>query len=172
MAVINSIPTSTGVGILESELKSQVSKFALVGSAIAENAELDTKLDTASCSYADIEANIFYTEEISRSYYDANGVLSFEVFIPHAEDFREYLYAIALITDNDEVVVVSVFGSKFQPIAGFGMVVTIKTPINGEAGEVVFKSGNWVLESEFEQYKLEHGARLHQVVVNLGNAIL
>ena len=153
MPFINAIPTVTGLSILSGELKDKVTKFCLVGSAEIENIELENMLNSSSCSYVDIENHIFYNEEISRSFYDSSGVLSFEAYIPHALDFQDYLYAICLLTDDNQVVVVSSLGSRFQPIAGFGMPIVIATPISGVAGEIVFKDGNHVLDSEFEEFK-------------------
>lgn len=172
MSVLNSIPTEQGISILESELKSKVTKFVLVGSARNDNVTLEDLLNSSNVTYQDIENNIFYLNDLSKSYYDSVGKLSFEVYIPHADDFRDYLYAICLLTEDNELVVASSLGAKFQPVKGFGMTVTIAVPISGSAGEVVFKNSNFVLDTELEKYKEESGASLLQVVVNLGNSIL
>ncbi len=88
-----------------------------------------------------------YSAEIETSYYDDNGVLTFVIELPVAENFNRYLYAVQ-ITDTSEQVVITAPTPKIALATGVGGMLTLKAAVTGEAGEVIFKASDYITESE------------------------
>ncbi len=135
METITAVATSYGLDVLYSELKSQATKYALLG---ASTHDLD-----------DSDASKFYEATIETSYFDDNGVLTFIVNLPTDKDFEKYLYSI-VITDASGQIIIKSPTPKVALAIGIGGMVTIKAAVTGEAGEIVFKAHDYITESELE----------------------
>lgn len=135
MSALQAIPTEHGIDILNSELKSTVTKYQLIG-AVTHDADSDS-------------LHPFHNDKIETSFYDGNGVLTFIVNLPIDTHFSEYLYKINVL-DNDDKVVIECDTPKVALAKGIGGIVTLKAAISGQAGDVVFKHGEYVTEAEVD----------------------
>ncbi len=133
MSALQAIPTQHGIDVLNSELKNTVTKYRLIGSLThdAPNESLYS----------------FYENTIETSYYDDNGVLTFILNLPIEQHFDEYLHQIHVLDSNDQSVI-ECSTPKVALAKGIGGMVTLKASISGEAGEVIFKHGEFVTETE------------------------
>ncbi|MFA0155413.1 hypothetical protein [Vibrio sp. 10N.261.46.A3] len=136
MSALQAIPTQHGLDILNSELKSTVTKYQCMG-ALTHDAPSESQYS-------------FYENTIETSYYDDNGVLTFILNLPIEMHFNEYLYQIKVLDDNDQAVVIC-DTPKIGLAQGIGGMVTLKVAITGSAGEVVFKSSDYVTETELRE---------------------
>ena len=94
MANLTAVPTNQGIGILNTELRNQVTKFVLIGATNYTNATLDAILtDTEVVTYADIQGYVFYHGVVETAYFDDEGVLTFELLLPLEEDLQKYTFA-------------------------------------------------------------------------------
>ena len=109
MDALTAIATDHGLDVLNSALKNTATQYQLIG-AEAHNATGD-------------QLAAFYSAEIEISYYDSNGVLTFIIELPVAEDFNRYLYAIQ-ITDTNGDVVIHTPTPKMVLAAGIGGMLT------------------------------------------------
>ncbi|WP_180980569.1 hypothetical protein [Vibrio diazotrophicus] len=139
MSTLQAIPTDYGIGILNSELKETVTKYQLIGART-----YDASSD---------QLYSFYSNAIETSYYDENGVLTFVLNLPIETHFDEYLYKIYVV-DNTDQVVIECETPKIALAKGIGGMVTLKVAITGESGEVIFKNGDFVTESELTEVHL------------------
>jgi len=90
------------------------------------------------------EANIF------TAFYDENKVLTALFDIPLGVNLTTSAYYINVVA-NGQIIAT---GSLTAPIAfveGVGGIQTLKFPIAGEAGEIIFKNNNFISEVEFEE---------------------
>lgn len=133
MDAITAIATDHGLDVLNSALKNTATQYQLIG-AEAHDA-------------TDDQLAVFYSAEIETSYYDDNGVLTFVIELPVAEDFNRYLYAVQ-VTDTSDQVVISAPTPKIALATGVGGMLTLKAAVTGEAGEVIFKASDYITESE------------------------
>lgn len=133
MDAITAIATDHGLDVLNSALKNTATQYQLIG-AKAHDA-------------TDDQLAVFYSAEIETSYYDDNGVLTFIIELPVAEDFGRYLYAVQVV-DAVGQVVISASTPKIALASGIGGMLTLKAAISGEAGEVIFKASDYVTNSE------------------------
>ncbi|WP_418114383.1 hypothetical protein RJD40_18870 [Vibrio scophthalmi] len=139
MSALQAIPTPHGIDILNSELKSTVTQYQLVG-ALTHDAASDTLYD-------------FHTATIETSYYDEYGVLTFILNLPIETHFNEYLHRIDVLDSNNQAVILCET-PKIALAKGIGGMVTLKAPISGQAGDVVFKHGEYVTEAELKEIYL------------------
>ena len=133
MDAITAVATAHGLDVLNSALKTTATQYQLVG-AVSHDAPDD-------------QLSVFHTEEIETSYYDDNGVLTFIIELPVAENFERYMYAIQ-VTDTDGAVVINAPTPKVALATGIGGTVTIKAAVTGDAGEVVFKASDYITQTE------------------------
>ena len=133
MSTLQAIPTEYGIDILNSELKDTVTKYQLIGAL------------TLDANSEDLSS--FYSSMIETSYYDENGVLTFVMNLPIETHFNEYLYKINVLDDANQVVI-ECDTPKIALAKGIGGIVTLKAAVTGESGEVIFKNGDFVTESE------------------------
>ena len=133
MSTLQAIPTEYGIDILNSELKDTVTKYQLIGAL------------TLDANSEDLSS--FYSSVIETSYYDENGVLTFVMNLPIETHFNEYLYKINVLDDANQVVI-ECDTPKIALAKGIGGIVTLKAAVTGESGEVIFKNGDFVTESE------------------------
>ncbi|WP_196773768.1 hypothetical protein [Vibrio fluvialis] len=139
MSTLQAIPTQYGIDILNSELKSTVTRYQLVGALIhdAPSESLYT----------------FHEDTIETSYYDENGVLTFIINLPIEQHFDEYLHRIDVLDANDQTVI-ECETPKIALPKGIGGIVTLKAAITGEPGDVVFKHGEYMTETELVEVHL------------------
>lgn len=135
MSALQAIPTEHGIDILNSELKSTVTKYQLIG-AVTHDADSDN-------------LHPFHNDQIETSFYDENGVLTFIVNLPIDTHFNEYLYKINVL-DSDDKIVIECDTPKVALAKGIGGIVTLKAAISGQAGDVVFKHGEYLTEAELD----------------------
>ncbi len=128
---LQAIPTDHGLDVLTSDLKDTVTTYTLVGALTPTATVLSS----------------FYSATVETSYYDENGVLTFILNLPIETHFDEYLHQINILDADGETVIECVTPKVALP-KGIGGMVTLKAAITGEAGEVVFKSSEFVTETE------------------------
>ena len=138
MSALQATPTPHGISILNSELRTTVTQYRLIGSI-----EQDATSDLWQS---------FYENTIETSYYDDNGVLTFVLDLPVEQHFEEYLHQIHVLDSNNQPVIKCSTPKVALP-KGIGGMVTIKAALSGQAGEIIFKHSEFVTETEFnEQY--------------------
>lgn len=136
MSALQAVPTEHGIDILNSELKQTVTKYQLIG-ALTHDAESG-------------DLSSFHTGQIESSYFDENGVLTFILNLPIDIHFDEYLHRINVLDDNNQIVI-ECSTPKIALAKGIGGMVTLKAAISGQAGDVIFKQGEYVTETEFNE---------------------
>ncbi|ODS09762.1 hypothetical protein [Vibrio scophthalmi] len=151
MSALQAIPTPHGIDILNSELKNTVTKYQLVGALTHDAA--------AEALYT------FHTATIETSYYDDNGVLTFILNLPIETHFDEYLHRIDVL-DSQNQAVIECPTPKIALAKGIGGMVTLKAAIKGQAGDVVFKHGEFVTETELQEIYIPP---LIQIIEDLKN---
>ncbi|EKO3979883.1 hypothetical protein FNJ21_003531 [Vibrio fluvialis] len=139
MSTLQAIPTQHGIDILNSELSDTVTQYRLVGELTHD--ALNESL------YA------FHEDTIETSYYDENGVLTFIINLPIEQHFDEYLHRIDVLDANDQTVI-ECETPKIALPKGIGGMVTLKAAITGERGDVVFKHGEYMTETELVEVHL------------------
>ncbi|EKO3376810.1 hypothetical protein ONZ70_001979 [Vibrio fluvialis] len=139
MSTLQAIPTQHGIDILNSELSDTVTQYRLVGELTHD--ALNESL------YA------FHEDTIETSYYDENGVLTFIINLPIEQHFDEYLHRIDVLDANDQTVI-ECETPKIALPKGIGGMVTLKAAITGEPGDVVFKHGEYMTETELVEVHL------------------
>ncbi len=137
-SVLQAIPTEHGLDVLSGTLKSTVTKYALWGATTHDATKISA----------------FHSATIESSYFDDNGVLTFQLNLPIETDFKEYLHKIVVLDKSDKVVI-ECATPKVALAKGIGGMVTLKAAVSGEAGEVVFKSSEFVTKSELNELFLE-----------------
>lgn len=139
MSTLQAIPTQHGIDILNSELKSTVTKYRLIG-ALTHNAPSESLYS-------------FYGSTIETSYYDDHGVFTFILNLPIEQHFDEYLHQIHVL-DSGNQSVIECSTPKVALPKGIGGMVTLKAAISGEAGQVIFKHSEFVTETELNEIHL------------------
>ena len=139
MSALQATPTPHGISILNSELRTTVTQYRLMGSI-----EQDATSDLWQS---------FYENTIETSYYDDNGVLTFVLDLPVEQHFEEYLHQIHVLDSNNQPVIKCSTPKVALP-KGIGGMVTLKAAISGEAGEVIFKQSEFVTETELNELHL------------------
>lgn len=139
MSALQAIPTPHGIEILNSELKNTVTQYRLIG-ALTHDA-------------ASNALHSFHTATIETSYYDENGVLTFILNLPIETHFDEYLHRIDVL-DSQNQAVIECPTPKIALAKGIGGIVTLKAAISGQAGDVVFKHGEYLTETELLELHL------------------
>ncbi len=131
---LQAIPTEYGLDILTSTLKNTVTQYALWGATTHDATDIE----------------VFHSDTIESSYFDDNGVLTFQLNLPIETNFKEYLHKIVILDESDQVVI-ECATPKVALAKGIGGMVTLKAAVSGEAGEVVFKASEYVTQSEFNE---------------------
>jgi hypothetical protein len=146
MAVIG-LPTNQGLEILQTDLRENVKKFLLIGFPDSNQ----TFIYNANTTLADIQDNIAGEFDISRAFYDQDGVLTFECPLPY--DFEpsdnKWIYAVGLVyvdeTGNKTLVAIAET-PRFEKIAGVGGNILYKVPVSGEPLSPVFSNLPYITE--------------------------
>ncbi len=150
MAVLKAVPTQEGLDILNSELKEKATRFCLIGATSYNNVALENILKKDNITYSNIGKYVFHLDGIESQYFDKDSVLSFQVIVPVETDFKHYMYAVAIITDDNKLVVLT-RTPKIVPIKGVGGTFLIKTAVKGVASSIVFKKGEYITLEELEE---------------------
>ncbi|MFA0057929.1 hypothetical protein [Vibrio echinoideorum] len=132
MNQLQAIPTTHGLSVLTSSLKSSVKKFKLLGNIGPQAANVYE----------------FHSETIHASYYDANGVLTFEMRLPIETHFNEYMYKVHIVDDAGAVVIECATPKVALP-KGIGGMLTLKSTVTGNPGDLVFQNSDFLTETEF-----------------------
>lgn len=132
MNQLQAIPTTHGLSVLTSSLKSSVKKFKLLGNIGPQAANVYE----------------FHSETIHASYYDANGVLTFEMRLPIETHFNEYMYKVHIVDDTGAVVIECATPKVALP-KGIGGMLTLKSTVTGNPGDLVFQNSDFLTETEF-----------------------
>jgi len=147
VANLTAVPTEEGLNILNSELRNKVTNFVLIGSNTHDLTALDELLNQDLITYEDIESYIFFSDVVESSYYDENGVLTFNLIIPVDEDLESYTYGVGIITEDNKLVSLT-RTPKIVPIKGIGGAFIVKVAVKGNAGEIVFKKSDYITLTE------------------------
>lgn len=132
MNQLQAIPTPHGLSILTSSLKSTIKQFKLLGNIGPESADVYE----------------FYSSTIHASYYDENGVLTFEMRLPTETHFDEYMYKVHIVDDTSAVVIECETPKVALP-KGIGGMLTLKSTVTGSPGDLVFQNSDFLTETEF-----------------------
>ncbi|CAK2692516.1 hypothetical protein VCRA2126O85_10388 [Vibrio crassostreae] len=132
MNQLQAIPTTHGLSILTSSLKSTIKQFKLLGNIGPESADVYE----------------FYSSTIHASYYDENGVLTFEMRLPTETHFDEYMYKVHIV-DDASAVVIECDTPKIALPKGIGGMLTLKSTVTGSPGDLVFQNSDFFTETEF-----------------------
>ncbi|MFS1502679.1 hypothetical protein BCU13_004535 [Vibrio lentus] len=132
MNQLQAIPTTHGLSILTSSLKSTIKQFKLLGNIGPESADVYE----------------FYSSTIHASYYDENGVLTFEMRLPTETHFDEYMYKVHIV-DEANAVVIECETPKVALPKGIGGMLTLKSTVTGSPGDLVFQNSDFLTETEF-----------------------
>ncbi len=136
---LQAIPTDHGLDVLTSTLKNSATTYVLMG-ALTHDAT---------------ETSEFYRSTIETAYYDENGVLTFVLELPVEQHFDEYLHQIHILDTGalgeEGKSVIECATSKIALGKGIGGMVILKASVSGQAGEVVFKSSEFVTETELNE---------------------
>ena len=90
---------------------------------------------------------IFYTAEIISSFYDSAGVLNAQYSIPYDVDLKHTMHYLRVRTKDNKTIA---YG-KTPPIdyvIGVGGMHTLKFPIRGNSGDIVFKKEEYLTRQE------------------------
>lgn len=132
MNQLQAIPTTHGLSILTSSLKFTIKQFKLLGNIGPDSADVYE----------------FYSSTIHASYYDENGVLTFEMRLPTETHFDEYMYKVHIV-DNESTVVIECETPKVALPKGIGGMLTLKSTVIGSPGDLVFQNSDFLTETEF-----------------------
>nr|WP_252735304.1 hypothetical protein [Vibrio splendidus] len=120
------------MSILTSSLKSTIKQFKLLGNIGPESTDVYE----------------FYSSTIHASYYDENGVLTFEMRLPTETHFDEYMYKVHIV-DQANAVVIECETPKVALPKGIGGMLTLKSTVTGSPGDLVFQNSDFLTEAEF-----------------------
>lgn len=129
MADLQGLPTKEALQTLGEAFKEAIKKYALV----------------------DVDGNQFYTGNITRTYFDQNGVLTVLFEIPVEENITTPANSFALLDENNAVLVEVPLPTQIEFITGFGGEIPVKIPISGQPATVVFKADSYITETEAKE---------------------
>ena len=122
-----------------------------------------TKESLQKVEFLDANKKKFYEFDIFTSFYDGDGVLTALFDVPNELNLTIPTHFINVVANN-KVIATGELPTPITFIKGVGGVQTLKFPISGKAGEVVFKNNNFITEVEFEE-------RYLSTLVNLWNYV-
>lgn len=132
-------------------IKEKNTKALFVGSSNPNDESLEEKLQNPNISYEELLSYAFIHTDVRRAYFDEEGCLAFEVNLDYEISSENTIYALAIVSSS------SVFSLSLTPkikkMQGVGGTFIIKTSIEGNDGEMVFKSDDCISEAEFEPFR-------------------
>ena len=124
---LTAVPNEQGIEILKQKLYDKIKKFALV----------------------DDKGKVYFTGNIHSVFFDTNGVLTTTLVVPKEEHLTHWNKWVRIVTDDDKIVA-DVQTPPLQLVKGVGGEQVVKITVSGQAGEVVFKTDEYVTSSEIE----------------------
>ena len=118
-------PTNDGFKLLKEDLKNALSEVEL----------------------EDENRNVFYRAEIIASFYDSAGVLNAQYSIPYDIDLKHTMHYLRVSSKDDKTIA---YGATppIDYVFGVGGMHTLKFPIRGNSGDVVFKKEDYLTRQE------------------------
>ena len=152
MANLSGNPTSFGEKLYLDNLLAHIQFFVLIGSDTLENAELSAKLEGLDLFYSDVAKDILTELPISHAGYDENNQAYFSCLVPYDLNLEKYIFAIALIYDDNGVKRLADWGvvNKLYQTKQVGGTYKYLVAVTGEAGGVIFKSNDYITTTEFD----------------------
>ena len=124
---LTAVPHEEGIDILKQKLYEKIKKFALV----------------------DDNKKVYFTGNIHSVFFDTNGVLTATLLVPKEEHLTHWNKWVRLVTDDDKIVA-DVETPPLQFVKGVGGEQVVKITVSGQAGEVIFKTDEYVTTAEIE----------------------
>lgn len=147
---VSGLPTNQGVSILSNELRVQVKKFCLFGT----NNSGDVISFNETSTLTTLANYLVGKFDISRSYFNDNGTLTFECPIPYDFNNIKWIGSAGLIyidpTNGNETLVAISSMPRFQKTSGIGGTIHYKVPIAGSASTVVFEDMPYTTRQELD----------------------
>jgi len=109
-----------------------------------------TKESLQKVEFLDANRKKFYEFEIFTSFYDGNGVLTALFDVPSELNLTTPTHFINVVANN-KVIATGELPTQITFVKGVGGVQTLKFPISGKAGEIVFKNNHFITEEEFRE---------------------
>lgn len=148
---LTALPNSGLINFLNGEMRNKFNKYVLIGSTENSNSTLENLLkNTANLTYSQIKNYIFKESEVESTYFDDEGVFTAIVNLTNEESYNKHLYAVGLFSDDRIVGTIAKTPIIFLS-SQIGGQFPIKIPITGNAGEVVFRSTEYLPEAEAEE---------------------
>ncbi len=130
------VPHSEGLQILKDELFGKIKKFSLV----------------------DDQNVVYYSGDIHSVFFDGNGVLTATLLVPKEDHFTHWNKWVRVISDDNKIIA-NVETPSIQFVKGVGGEQIIKLTVSGEAGNVIFKSDDYLTDAELENWALGFSKR-------------
>lgn len=174
-AILNHL---TGKEMLET-IKEKNTQALFVGSNNPNDEVLENSLKNPNITLDEIMPYAFIKTDIRRAYFDENTCLCFEVNLDYEISSKNTIYA--LVIANDENIFVVALTPKIKKMQGIGGTFILKTSIEGNSGDMVFKSDEYISEAEFEPFRVfvsgfkalleafEYQCRLKMALLDLEN---
>lgn len=151
MQKIHSILNHIGSKEILDTIKEQNTKALFIGSSNPNDEILEKELTDPNITLEELKKRTFIETSIRRAYFDEEGCLAFEVNLDYEISSENTIYALAIVSSS------SVFSLSLTPkikkMQGVGGTFIIKTSIEGNDGEMVFKSDDCISEAEFEPFR-------------------
>lgn len=151
MQKIHSILNHLGSKEILDTLKENNTKALFIGSANPNDEVLQKELSNPNITLEELKKRTFIETSIRRAYFDEEQCLCFEVFLDYEISSENTIYGLAIVSSS------SVFSLSLTPkikkMQGVGGTFIIKTSIEGNDGEMVFKSDDCISEAEFEPFR-------------------
>lgn len=147
---VSGLPTNNGISILTNNLREDVKKFVLFGTANSG----DTINFNETSTLSSLSGYLVGKFDISRAYFDENGTLVFECPIPYEFNNLKWIGCAGLVyvdpTNGSETLVAVSAMPRFQKTTGIGGTIHYKVPIAGEASTVIFEDMPYVTREELD----------------------
>ncbi len=151
---LTALPNDQLISFLNSAMRDKFHHVGLIGANEINNSALLRLLETtANLTYNDVKNYIFSEFEAEVTYFDDSGVFTAVVDMTNEDGYNKHLYGVILMSDSKQVATVAKTPIIYlnEQIGGQ---FPIKIPINGEAGEVVFRSSKYLTVTEAEELYL------------------
>ncbi len=148
------IPNESAINILKNELKDKAVIYFLIGTHNHDDVKLNKLIDGSSnLTYNQIAEYIYYKNEIESSYFDNDGILTFNLIIPTENNFKDFNYAVVVATKENEILA-TIPTPKIQLLKGIGGSQVVKLGISGEPGQMNFKATDYLTMNEADEILL------------------
>ncbi|WP_104706255.1 hypothetical protein [Helicobacter bizzozeronii] len=161
-------PTAKGLEILNSSLRAQVKRYALIGTAAPNDAPLEELISRrvfpdnapqdvdaqklSPLEYAQIAPFIYHRGKIDQAYFDDEKHLTFEVDLSTLNT-QSYVYACALLTDQDVLVAVIALPRVIVNDKMGGLLVIKFSILGDEADRIIYMNRDFPSHAELDTFK-------------------